>query len=98
MVKREVSILESASAERAGVSYFIEGKGMPATAKKFVDEAFAFFETLADNRKEYRKCKYKRWRVLDYHCITYKKFVVAFISTEREIIICDFVPSGLLAE
>lgn len=64
MVKREVSILETASTAVAEVSFFIESKGMPATAKKFVDEAFRFFETLADSRKEYRNCVYKRWKLL----------------------------------
>ena len=64
MVKREVSILETAANAVAEISYFIEGKGMPSTAKKFVDEAFLFFETLANTQKEYRKCRYKRWSVV----------------------------------
>jgi hypothetical protein len=60
MVKSEVNILETAAAAVADISFFIEGKGMSATAKKFVDEAFSFFETLADSRKEYRKCTHKK--------------------------------------
>ncbi len=97
MDKREVSVLETAATALADISFFIVSKGMPATAKKFVDEAIDFSETLADTKIEHRKCIYKRWKTLGYNCITYKKFVVAFISTETEIIICDFVPSKLLS-
>ena len=54
--------------------FFIVRKGMPATAKKFVDNAIIFFEILADTKIEHRKCIYKRWQALGYNCITYKKF------------------------
>jgi hypothetical protein len=99
MGKRKVSILETAAIAVAEVSFFIESKGLPNTAKKFVDNAITFFETLADDRIEYRKCTYKKWKALGYNCITYhKKYVVAFISLADEVIICDFVVAKLLAE
>jgi hypothetical protein len=99
MGKRKISILETAATAVAEVSFFIESKGLPITAKKFVDNAFTFFETLADDRIEYRKCTHKRWKALGYNCITYqKKYVIAFITLEDEIIICDFVVAKLLAE
>jgi len=44
MVRRKVSILEPAATAVAEIAWFIESKGMPQTAKKFVDEAFLFFE------------------------------------------------------
>ncbi len=43
MVKREVSILETASTAVAEISFFIESKGMPATVRKFAGKAFRFF-------------------------------------------------------
>ncbi|MBP6431783.1 MAG: hypothetical protein KA319_08455 [Ferruginibacter sp.] len=99
MGKRQISILEIAAVAVAEVSFFIESKGLPTTAKKFVDNAYTFFETLVDDRIEYRKCTYKKWRQLGYNCITYnKKYVVAFISLAHEIIICDFVVAKLLKE
>ncbi len=50
MGKRKVSILSKASEELAYIAYFIESKGLPETAKKFVSDAFEFFETLSDIR------------------------------------------------
>ena len=40
MGKRKVSILEPAATAVAEVAWFIENKGLPQTAKKFVTEAF----------------------------------------------------------
>ena len=98
MGKRKVSILEPAATAVAEIAWFIESKGMPQTAKKFVEEAFLFFEKLSDERIEHKRCNYKRWEALSYRCISFKKkYVVAYISQEREIIICDFVNSKLLA-
>jgi plasmid stabilization system protein ParE len=97
MGKRKVSILEPAADAVADIALFIEGKGMPKTAKKFVDKAFEFFETLSDERIEHKPCNYNNlWKYLDYRCVTYKKYVVAYLSQQNEIIICDFVASKLL--
>ena len=43
MGKRKVSILETAAEVVADIALFIETRGLPQTAKKFVDEAFCFF-------------------------------------------------------
>ena len=97
MGKRKVSILEPASTAVAEISLFIESKGLPQTAKKFVDEAFAFFEQLSGDRITHKPCTYSIWKWLDYRCITYKKkYVVAYLSQPNEIVICDFVSAKLL--
>jgi len=97
MGKRKVSILEPAADAVADIALFIEGKGMPETAKKFVDKAFEFFETLSDERIEHKPCNYNNlWKYLDYRCVTYKKYVVTYLSQQNEIIFCDFVASKLL--
>jgi len=99
MVKRKVTILQTAATAVAEIAFFIESKGLPSTAKKFVDEAFSFFETLADNIIEHRKCNYNKWKGLDYRCIVFKKkYMVVFISGSTEIIICDFVVAKLIKE
>jgi hypothetical protein len=68
---------------------------LPDTVKKFVFDAFAFFETLADDRLSNQPCKFQYWKMNDYKCKNYKrKFVIAFIETE--IIICDFAIQKLL--
>ena len=97
MGKRKVTILEPAVTSVAEIALFIESKGMPQTAKKFVDEAFAFFEKLSDDTIEHKPCSYSFWKILNYRCVTYKKkYVVAYLSQEKEIIICDFVSAKLL--
>lgn len=58
MGKRKVSILEPASTAVAEIALFIESKGLPKTAKKFVDEAFTFFEQLSDDRITHKPCTY----------------------------------------
>jgi hypothetical protein len=42
MGQRKVTILEPAVEEVARIALFIESEGLPKTAKKFVDQAFAF--------------------------------------------------------
>ena len=97
MGKRKVSILEPAATAVAEIALFIESEGLPQTAKKFVDDAFLFFEKLSDERIEHKPCSYKRWKYLDYRCVPYKKkYVVAYLSQEKEIVICDFVSAKLL--
>lgn len=99
MGKRKVRILENVAVSVAEIAFFIESKGMPDTAKKFVDEAFEFFETISIDAADHRLCSYKRWQVLGYRCINYKKkYVVAYLNLISEVIICDFVPVKLLKE
>ncbi len=97
MGKRKVSILEPASTSVAEIALFIESKGLPQTAKKFVDEVFTFFEQLSDDRITHRPCAYHTWKWLDYRCTTFKKkYVVAYLSQPKEIVICDFVSAKIL--
>ncbi len=99
MGKREVNILDSAAKAVAEVSFFIESEGLPKTAKKFVDDAFAFFEKISNDMILHKPCKYLRWRKLEYRCVNLKKkYVVAYLSLKKEIIICDFVSAKLLKE
>ena len=98
MGKRKISILEPAATAVAEIAWFIETKGLPLTAKKFVSEAFLFFQHLSDEQFVNRPCNYSRWKQLDYRGVAYKKkYVVAYLSQEKEIVICDFVPAKLLA-
>jgi hypothetical protein len=79
MGKREVTILDTASDAVADTAFFVEGKGLPHTAKKFVDEAFEFFARLSDDRIEHHPCTYPLWKSLNYRCVTYKKYTVAYL-------------------
>ena len=91
MGKRKVTILEAAAVGVAEIAWFIESKGLPATAKRFVDEAFSFFETLADEKVVYHPCRYGPWKVAGYRCVRFrKKYTVAYLEKENEVIICSF--------
>ena len=97
MGKRKISILEPAATAVAEIGWFIESKGLPKTAKKFVDEVFDFFEKLSDERITHKPCSYPKWEMLKYRCITYKKkYTVAYLSHDKEIVICEFVSSKVL--
>jgi hypothetical protein len=65
MGKRKVTILEPAATAVAEIAMFIESKGLPATAKKFVDEAFTFFEKLSDERITHHPCSYNPGKWMD---------------------------------
>ena len=58
MAQRKVTILDKAVEEVAYVGYFIEGNGLPETAKKFVDAAFIFFNKLSDGRIVHKPCSF----------------------------------------
>lgn len=97
--RKQVTILENAVESITEIAFFIESKGMPDTAKKYVDDIFTFFEKLSVRNVKHRLCDYKKWEALDYSCINYKrKYVVAYLDLCEEIIICDFVPAKLLFE
>jgi hypothetical protein len=97
MGKRKISILETAATAVAEIAWFIESKGLPHTARKFLDETFNYFEKLSDERIEHKPCTYPTWKSLGYRCVPYrKKYVIAYLSLQKEIVICDFVSAKLL--
>lgn len=99
MGKRKVSILEPAATAVAEIAFFIESKGLPKTAKKFVDDAFTFFEKLSDDIIEHKPCRYTAWKELGYRCVNFKKkYVVAYLSLKNEVIICAFIAAKLIIE
>ena len=97
MGKRKVTILDPATEEVARIALYIEGKGMPQTAKRFVDDVFEFFDSLSDERKTHHPCKYPEWFLLNYRCANFrKKYVAAYLDNMDEVIICDFTLQKLL--
>ncbi|MHA4807076.1 type II toxin-antitoxin system RelE/ParE family toxin [Flavitalea flava] len=97
MGKRKITILEPAVEEIALISLYIEAKGLPKTAIRFVDDVFTFFESLSDERIIHRPCKQPSWRGLGYRCINFrKKYIVSYLDNTDEIIICEFALQKLL--
>lgn len=97
MAQREVTILDKAVEELAYIAYFIEGKGLPEISKKFVDDVFSFFRKLGDTRIKHKPCRFRIWKEEGYRCANFKKkYVVAYLDLEKEVVICDFAVHKLL--
>lgn len=97
MGSRKVIVKRSAAENIAAVAWFIESKGMVATAEKFTDKVYDFLESLSDERKSYALCRDPQRSLLGYKCVSYrKKYTVVFFETEDEIIIAEFISSKLI--
>ncbi len=97
MARRRVTILTKAVDEVAYYGYFIESVGMPTSAKRFIDDCFEAFSKLANKKVTHRPCRHAPWQILGYRCVTFrKKYVIAYLETKSEIVICDFTLQKLL--
>ena len=97
MGSRKITVKQSAAESIAAIAWFVESKGMIATANKFTDAAYDYFIKLADTRKSYPLCREAGRAALNYKCISYKKkYTIVFIETDTEIIICEFISSKLI--
>ena len=57
MGSRKVGVKQSAAEGIAAIAWYIESKGMVATAEKFADNVYDYFIKLADIRKSYPICR-----------------------------------------
>lgn len=97
MGRRKVIVKRSAAESIASVAWYIESKGMLATAEKFTDQAYDFIESLSDERKSFAPCRDPQRLLLGNKCVAYrKKYTVVFFETEEEIIVTEFIPSKLI--
>lgn len=97
MGRRKIEVRKSAAESIAAISWYIESKGMLASAEKFADHVYDYFLKLADERKSYAICKEPARAALGYKCITYKKrYTIVFIESDKEITICEFISSKLI--
>jgi plasmid stabilization system protein ParE len=97
MGSRKVIVKRSAAEGIAAIAWFIESKGMLATADKFTDNVYDFLASLSDERKSFALCREPQRLLLGYKCISYrKKYTVVFFETEDEIIISEFISSKLI--
>ena len=97
MGNRKVTVKQSTAESIAAIAFFIECKGMVATAEKFSDAVYDFFTKLADERKSYPNCKEPVRAMLGYRCLPYKKkYTIVFIESATELIICEFVSSKMI--
>jgi len=91
---REIIIKQSVADSIAEAAWFIESKGLIATADKFADSVYNFFIKLSDTRRNHAACGEPKRALLGYKCVPYKKrYTVVFLESDDELIICEFVPS-----
>jgi hypothetical protein len=92
--QREIIIKESVADSIAEIAWYIESKGMVATAEKFADDLYNFFIKLADSRRIHAFCRDSERALIGYKCIPYKrKYTVVFLESDDELIVCEFISS-----
>lgn len=97
MGSRKIVVKQSAAENIAAIAWYIESKGMLASAEKFADDIYDYFLKLADSRKSYAVCREPARAALGYKCISYKrKYTIVFIESDKEIVICEFISSKTL--
>jgi len=91
---REIIIKESVADRIAEIAWYIESKGLIATAEKFADDIYDFFIKLADSRRSYAICRDPERAIIGYKCIPHKrKYTIVFLESDDELFICEFIPS-----
>ena len=94
---RKVVVKPGVAENIAAIAWYIEAKGMLATANKFTDNVYDYFLRLADSRKSYAICREPVRAALGYKCIPYrKKYTIVFIESDIQLIICEFISSKLI--
>lgn len=97
MGKRKIIIRESAAESIAEASFFIESKGMAATAEKFSDAVYDAIATLADNRIIHANCREPERNLIGLKCAPFrKKYTIVFFESHEEIIIHEFLPAKMI--
>lgn len=92
MGQRKVVVKQTAAESIAAISWFIESKGLIATAEKFTDAVYDHFIKIADTRKSYPICREPNRAALGHKCIPYKKkYIIVFIESDQSLIICEFI-------
>lgn len=92
MGQREVIIKESVSDSIAEIAWFIESKGLVATAEKFIDTVYDFIAKLADSRRIHAICRDYDRALIGYKCVPCKKkYMIVFLESSDELIICEFI-------
>lgn len=94
MGKRKVIIKKSVAENIARISWFVESKGFIASAERFSDSVYDFFNRLSDDTRSFAICRDPELASLDYKCITFrKKYTIVLLESETELTICEFISS-----
>ncbi len=85
MGKRKITIKKSVAESIAEIAWFIESKGMVATAERFSDAVYGFFQQLSDNKRTHRPCQEPERAALGFKCVNFKRYAIVMIESESEM-------------
>jgi len=81
----------------ADLVYFIESKGMPQTAQKYVNKVYNFIHRLQYDKVEFAYCNDVARSLSGLKCIKFNtKYTLVFYQFPNEVIFMEFIPSKLL--
>ncbi len=74
------------------IAIYIEGKGYPITAEKFIQHLFDFGESLGDFPDKYPVCRKKAWAKRNLRCAVFRKnYVFIYKLFNDELVILNVV-------
>ena len=73
MGSRKVIVKQSVADSIAAIAWYIESKGLIATADKFLDSVYDHFLKLSDQRKSFPRCKEPERENLGYNAPLLKR-------------------------
>ena len=73
MGQRKIVIKQSASDSIANIAWFIESKGMLATAEKFSDSVYDYFIKFTDDKRSFALCHDPERAAIGYKCVNFKR-------------------------
>lgn len=96
MGRRQVSILESARTSIAEASWFIESKGLVATADKFSEAVYNFIERLSNPNISFKLCAEPERALHGFKCVQFRKYTIVYEESDDEILVVEFIPSKMI--
>ena len=97
MGRRKVVVLVSVRTSIAEASWYIESKGLIATADKFADAVYNFIERLSNPNISYKICSEPERALHGLRCIQFRKYTIVYEESDDEILVVEFIPSKMIS-
>ncbi len=80
-------------------TYLVDGMKLSEDAAQRRIDRVAEFMAAFGNAADYPKCRFKRWRALDYRCAVFEKdWIFAYETFDEGVIVRDMSHAKLLKE
>jgi hypothetical protein len=97
MGQRKITIQTEVAEDIADIAYFIESKGLPETAIKFIKSVMNFIRNLDFDKIEFAICRDLERAELGLKCLPYnKKYTIVFYQLTDELIITEFIAAKMV--